>query len=209
MDEKRILIIAGIVVIIVIVATFILLFSNAEDSSYSRISILGNGSVSENGTIDVKLANGDGVALKDKDITITLKDSEGNVVFNKTAKTYVNGVANVKLTNVSAGSYDVEATFAGDDNYTSCSVSEKLKIIGPDGDEEQTEDDNATAVDTTDTVDSAQTQSSQSYSSSSYQSQSYTPPSSSDDGGSEDTYYDENGHEIEPVIDENGNEVLE
>ena len=117
MDEKRILIIAGIVVIIVIVATFILLFSNAEDSSYSRISILGNGSVSENGTIDVKLANDDGVALKDKDITITLKDSEGNVVFNKTAKTYVNGVANVKLTNVSAGSYDVEATFAGDDNY--------------------------------------------------------------------------------------------
>ena len=189
MDEKRILIIAGIVVIIVIVATFILLFSNAEDSSYSRISILGNGSVSENGTIDVKLANDDGVALKDKDITITLKDSEGNVVFNKTAKTYVNGVANVKLTNVSAGSYDVEATFAGDGNYSSCSVSEK--------------------DDTTDTVDTAPTQSSQSYSSSSYQSQSYTPPSSSDDGGSEDTYYDENGHEIEPVIDEDGNEVLE
>lgn len=209
MDEKRVMIIAGIVVIIAVAATFMLLFSNAEDSSYSRISILGNGSVSENGTVDVKLANGDGIALKDKDITITLKDSEGKVVFNKTAKTYVNGVANVKLTNVSAGSYDIEATFAGDGNYSSCSVSEKLKIIGPDGDEEQTGDDNATADDTADTVDTAPTQSSQSYSSSSYQSQSYTPPSSSDDDGSEDTYYDENGQEIEPVIDEDGNEVLE
>ena len=209
MDEKRVMIIAGIVVIIAVAATFMLLFSNAEDSSYSRISILGNGSISENGTVDVKLANGDGIALKDKDITITLKDSEGKVVFNKTAKTYVNGVANVKLTNVSAGSYDIEATFAGDGNYSSCSVSEKLKIIGPDGDEEQTGDDNATADDTADTVDTAPTQSSQSYSSSSYQSQSYTPPSSSDDDGSEDTYYDENGQEIEPVIDEDGNEVLE
>ncbi len=209
MDEKRILIIAGIVVIIAVAATFMLLFSNAEDSSYSRISILGNGSISVNGTLDVKLANDDGVALKDKDITVTLKDSEGNVVFNKTAKTYVNGVANVKLANVSAGSYNVEATFAGDGNYSSCSVSEKLKIIGPDGEEEQTEEDNATVEDTTDTVDTTPTQSSQSYSSSSYQSQSYTPPSSSDDGGSEDTYYDENGQEIEPVIDEEGNEVLE
>ena len=200
------MIIVGIIVIIAIVAAFMIFTLSAEDSGYSKISILGNGAVAENGTLNVKLANGDGIALKDKNVTITLKDSKGKVVFNKTAKTYVNGVANVRLTNISAGNYEVEATFAGDENYTSSSVSEKLKIVKVEGDEEPTDD---TADDTAAAVDNTPTQSSPSYSSNSYQSQSYTPPSSSDDGGSEDTYYDENGNEMDPVIDEEGNEVLE
>lgn len=200
------MIITGIIVIIAIVAAFMLFSSGVEDLGNSKIDIIGNSSIPENGTLNVKLENGEGIALKNKDIAITIKNSKGKVIFNKTVKTYVNGVANVKLTNMSAGDYDVNATFAGDDNYTSCSVSEKIKIVKVEGNEEPTDD---AVDDTTDTADTTSTQSSQSHSSRSYQSQSYTPTSSSDDGGSEDNYYDENGNEMDLVIDEDGNEVSE
>ena len=202
MNNKKMIIIAGIIVAIAVVAAF-MLFSSGEDAGYSKIDILGNGSVPENGTLNVKLENGQNIALKDKNVTIVIKNSKGKVVFNKTAKTYVNGVANVKLTNLGAGEYDVNATFGGDENYTSSSVSEKIKITKTESEEEPTD----TASDDTATVESSPAQSTPSSSSSSYQSQSYTPTTSDDDGG--DAYYDEDGNQIDVVIDEDGNEVIE
>ena len=127
MDKKMMIIVGGIIAI-AIVAAF-MLFSSGHDAGYSKIDIIGDGTVAENGTLNVKLENGQNIALKDKPITVTLKNSKGKVVFNKTVKTFVNGVANVKLTNVSAGEYDVNATFGGDNNYTGSSVSEKIKIV--------------------------------------------------------------------------------
>lgn len=121
---------------------------------------MGNGSIHENGTIGIKLTNGENTALKNKTVHVCVKDSEGKIVVDKTAKTYVSGVVGVGLTNVSAGEYDVNVTFEGDENYTSSSVSQKLKIIAGE----------------------------------------------SDDGGL-DTDYDENGNEMLPTIDEEGNEV--
>ena len=121
------IIIGGIIAIAIVAAAFMLFSLGTGDSGYSKIDIIGDGTVGENGTLNVKLQNGQNIALKDKNITVTLKDSKGKVVFNKTAKTFVNGVANIKLKNVSAGEYEVNATFSGDENYTASSVSEKIK----------------------------------------------------------------------------------
>ena len=206
------IIIGGIIVAIAIVAAF-MLFSPNNDSGYSKIDIIGDGNVPENGTLNVKLENGQNIALKDKNITITIKDSKGKVVFNKTAKTFVNGVANVKLTNLSPGEYNVNATFNGDENYTASSVSEKIKIVA--GESDDAGDENTTDVvaddTTTPTSDSSSSYSSQSSSSSS----SYRPSSSSSSSSSSDSsdngvyYTDENGNPAEGYIDEDGNEVYD
>ena len=176
--------------------------SSAEDVDNSKIDILGNGTIGENGTLNVKLSNDEGVALKDKEIHVAVKDSKGNTVFEKSAKTYVNGVANVKVENVSAGKYEVNVTFDGDENYTASSVAEKL-IIAKGVVEEDTNNDTDTSTAVVDTGSTpTQSSSSQSHSQSSHSSSS---SSSSSDEGSEDTYYDENGNVIEPVFDEDGN----
>jgi hypothetical protein len=209
MDKKE-LIILGILAVIAAVAIWFMYFSPVEASSdYSMINIIGDGTIGENGTVYAKLANGENVALKDKEVHITVKDSNGSVVFEDSSKTYVNGVVNFKLTNVSAGKYDVNITFDGDENFTSCSVSEKLKIEAGEV-EEDVPDEIVSSVETADTSTQDTSSSQSSYSSQSYR-QSYSSDSysSSDDVGSEDNYYDENGNEITPTYDENGNEVVD
>jgi hypothetical protein len=209
MDKKE-LIILGILAVIAAVAIWFMYFSPVEASSdYSMINIIGDGTIGENGTVYAKLTNDDNVALKDKEVHITVKDSNGSVVFEDSSKTYVNGVVNFKLTNVSAGKYDVNITFDGDENFTSCSVSEKLTIKAGEV-EEDVPDEIVSSVETADTSTQDTSSSQSSYSSQSYR-QSYSSDSysSSDDVGSEDNYYDENGNEITPTYDENGNEVVD
>ena len=209
MDKKE-LIILGILAVIAAVAIWFMYFSPVDASSdYSMINIIGDGTIGENGTVYAKLVNGENVALKDKEVHITVKDSKGSVVFEDSSKTYVNGVVNFKLTNVSAGKYDVNITFDGDENFTSCSVSEKLTIKAGEV-EEDVPDEIVASVETADTSTQDTSSSQSSYSTQSYR-QSYSSDSysSSDDVGSEDNYYDENGNEITPTYDENGNEVVD
>ena len=186
MDKKE-LIILGILAVIAAVAIWFMYFSPVEASSdYSMINIIGDGTIGENGTVYAKLVNGENVALKDKEVHITVKDSKGSVVFEDSSKTYVNGVVNFKLTNVSAGKYDVNITFDGDENFTSCSVSEKLTIKAGEV-EEDVPDEIVSSVETADTSTQDTSSSQSSYSTQSYR-QSYSSDSysSSDDVGSED-----------------------
>lgn len=212
MDRKK-LIILGILAVIVAVAIWFMYFSPFESAADSSlINILGDGTIGENGTVYAKLTNDDNVALKDKEVHITVKNSKGSVVFEDSAKTYVNGVVNFKLTNVSAGKYDVNITFEGDENFTSCSVSQELKIKAGEVEEDVPDEivDSVDSVETADTSTQDTSSSQSSYSTPSYrQSYSSSSHSSSDDGGSANNYYDENGNKVLPTYDENGNEVAE
>ena len=205
------IIIFGVIVIIAAVLASFIFSPSAEDVADSKLDILGNGTIGENGTLDVKLSNGEGIALKDKEILVTVKNSEGKIVLQKSAKTYVNGVANVKIENVSPGKYDVNVTFGGDENYTASSVVEKLTIAKGVVEEDTNNDtDTSTVVEDTTTTSSAPTQSTPSYSySQSSHSSSSSSSSSSDADDSSDTYYDEDGNQMEEIIDEDGNPTYE
>ena len=214
MDRKKLIIIGGILVVfLAVMAAFILTSSSTEDSNYSKIAILGEGAINENGSVSIKLTNGEGIALKDKEIHVTVKDSNGSTVFEDTVKTFANGVVNVKIAGVPAGEYDINATFDGDENFTGSSVAAKL-TIKPGESEEPV--DNSTATDdnvyaesqSTSTPSSSSSSSSSSYSrpSSSSISSSSSSSSSSDSGGGYDVI-DEDGHNVAPVIDEDGNPV--
>lgn len=189
------MLILGVVVVLAAVAAALALSSfTAGESHASKIDIIGNGTIEENGTLNVKLTNDQGVALKDKSIHVSVKDANGTVVFNQSATTFVNGVANVQLANVTAGEYEVNVAFDGDENYTASSASEKLTVVSSEVEEDVEEDVNATDVEESD---SYQTQSG-SYSYSPSYSPSYTPSSSD----SADNYYEENGNPADPSYDE-------
>ena len=190
---NRIIIILGIIlaVLLAIAAFFTFFPSDSADINATNLDILGNGTIGENGTLNVKLSNGEGIALRDKQINVVVKDENGSVVFEDSAKTHVNGVANVKVENVTPGEYEVTVTFDGDDNYSSSNITEKLIIaegvVEEDADSDEGGDD--------DTADDDAGSSSQASRSSSYSGRSSNgggssnggSSDSSDDGGSSDS----------------------
>lgn len=202
--DKRILVALGVLVAVAAVLAIFMAFPSDEGvDKTSNIEILGNGTIGVNGTLNVKLSSGDGVALKDKTVHVSVKDENGSVVFEDSAQTYVNGVANVKMVNLSAGEYEVNVTFDGDNNYTGSSAVKKL-IISEGVDEEDTSDDGADA-----TADDSSSQSQSSSSSYSRSYSSYNNGGGSSDGGSVDDYYDENGERTdsqpsEPSVPDSG-----
>lgn len=215
MDRKELIIIAIVAVAIVaVVATF--MFNPSNDPKYTVIDILGDGVIGDNGTIYVKLTDGNKNSLSGKTVHVKIVDKNGTVVYSQDAKTHATGVAIFKTSNLTAGEYTIEASFDGDGNHTKSSVSEKLTVKSGYVEEDV---DNSTFTNDTQTSDNAatsQSSSSSSDSSNSY-SQSYDNSQSSDsqnqetttdsDEGDPDQVIDENGNEVDSVIDENGNEV--
>lgn len=177
---NRIIIILGIIlaVLLAIAAFFTFFPSDSADINATNLDILGNGTIGENGTLNVKLSNGEGIALRDKQINVVIKDENGNVVFEDSAQTQVNGVANVKVENVSPGEYEVTVAFEGDENYSSCNITEKLIIAEGVVDEDADSDEGAD-----DAADSDADSGSQA-SSSSYSGRSYSNGGGSSDSGS-------------------------
>lgn len=210
MDKKE-MIVAGVVVVIAVIVGGIV-FAPSADAKFTTIDVLNKGDLGQNGTLYVKLTDNEKTSLSGKTLHVKLTDSKGKVVYDESVKTHATGVAIVKLDNVSAGVYNLNITFDGDANYSSSSISQKLKIKG-EHIEEQVE--NITLIEQT--LEEAQdSDSSDSLDQSSYQSSSdsyssYTPSSSSSSSSSSqdtsDNYYDENGKQILPEYDENGKEM--
>ncbi len=209
MNKRRIVVVVFILIVIAIVAA-LMLSSYGKDGNYTNLSILGNGTIDENGTVDIKLTSWEGDALENKELNVVLKDSEGNTVFKESADTKADGVASVDFINVSSGEYNINVTFSGDENYSSSSLSEKLVIgnVTEEVDDNSTNETNETEIDEDvgleETYDSSDSySSSSSYNSNNYYSPSSSSYDSSDYSESSDTY-DEDGNVVEPVIDENG-----
>ena len=226
MDKKELIIVGIIIILAVIVGST--LFASNDNSKFTTLDVLNKGAVGENGTVYVKLSDNEKTALSDKTLHIKLTNNAGKVVYEDSVKTHATGVAIIKLTNISDGNYNLNVTFDGDENHTGSSISQKLTIKSGYVDEEL---ENNTLIEETiaDAGDSSSS-SSQSYSSSSSVSQSSSQSDSShsqsnsqsdssstqestdtsqdsQSDDSADTYYDENGKEVIPEYDENGNIV--
>lgn len=211
MDKKEYVII-GIVIIIAIAVAGII-FSSPNSAKNTQIQILNNGSIGENGTIYIKLTDMEKNSLGDKPIKVSIIDKKGKAVYTKELKTHVTGMALVKVENITPDTYTVNVTFNGDANYSSSSVSKKINIVSGHVEEqlnatnediqainiEQAQDSQQNTYTPVYSTDTSYTPSS----SSSQQSSSDSRDTSSDDGG----VIDENGNAVDPVIDENGNEV--
>lgn len=207
MDKKE-LIIAGIVVVIAVTVAGII-FAPSDVAKHTTLDILNKGDYGENSTVYIKLTDDEKNALSDKTVHVTLKDKSGKVVYKKTVKTHATGVGLAKLSNVSAGEYDLNVTFDGDGNYTGCSISQKITVKG-----EVVEDivENSTLIqdtlaDNDDGSQDTQSSQSQSYTPSYSQSSSRSSSSSSSSSSSQLPSYDVDGNRALPEYDEDGNEV--
>ena len=170
---------------------------------------MNKGDLGENSTIYVKLTCGDKTSLSGKTIHIKLTDNKNNVVYDESVETQATGVAIVKLNNLGAGEYKLDASFDGDEIYTGCSISQNVTIK-----EGEVKDELANSTLIQQTIADSQGTSSQSSSApASSSSQSSSSQSSSSDSSSSSSadsssnYYDENGKEVLPEYDADGKQI--
>lgn len=221
MEIKDILIFVVVVIAAAFVASFI--FGPTSEAHDTNIQVLNKGDLGSNSTIYVKLTDNQKTSLGNETVHVKLLDNKGKAVYDKTINTRATGVGMAKLSNVSAGEYTLNVTYDGNKNFTSCSLSKKVKV--DDGVVKDVIDnstlDNATMQDILDAQQEDDQQSDQSQSSDSQQYDTQSTPSSDSgsdsrsDSGSDssssndgyDVYYDADGNEMDPVIDIDGNQI--
>lgn len=199
MDKKELIILGIIVAVAVVIAAIV--FAPQIDAKSTSIEILNEKNIGENGTIYLKLKDNEKGALSNQSIHIKLTDKNNKVVYEKTVKTHSTGVAIVKLKNVKGGTYNINATYDGDANFTGCSISQKITVKG-----EVVEDTlaNSTLIQQTIAEDNQNNDNDDSSDSSD---SSYTPsytPSSSSDSGSDSPSRDSGNDGPLPEYDEDG-----
>lgn len=126
MGRNSWIIIGLVIVVIALVAGFALMMqSHAKEDT--KLTITSAKSLEEGDKFSVKLTDLNGTSLEGKDVNVLIINKKGKVVKNESLKTNINGKAKLSL-DLKKGKYTVEATFAGDENYTNSSVVQKLKI---------------------------------------------------------------------------------
>ena len=127
MENKNIIIIMLVIIAIlaVVAGAMFLQITNAKEPT--TVKITSNKTLYEGEDITLKLTNLNKTPLSKEKVKITVKNSKGKVVANKTVKT--NGKGNAKLDlDLKKGKYNLTASYDGNENYTGNNTTQKLTI---------------------------------------------------------------------------------
>ena len=93
----------------------------------SKVKITSNKTLTEGDNLTLQLTDLNKTALSKQKVNITVKDSKGKVVLNKTVKTNSKGKAKLGL-DLKKGKYNVTVSYSGNENYTGNNTTQKLTI---------------------------------------------------------------------------------
>ena len=127
MENKNIIIILVVIIIILAAAIGFMVLKPMHAKEPTKIKVTSNKTLYEGEDVSVKLTDFNKTPLSKQNVNITIKDSKGKVVANKTVKTNDKGNAKLDL-NLKKGKYIVTATYAGNENYTGNNTTQKLTI---------------------------------------------------------------------------------
>ena len=127
MENKNIIIIMLVIIALLAVVAGAMFLQIANAKEPTAVKITSNKTLYEGEDITLKLTNLNKTPLSKEKVKITVKNSKGKVVANKTVKT--NGKGNAKLDlDLKKGKYNVTVVYAGNDNFTGSNVTQKLTI---------------------------------------------------------------------------------
>ena len=127
MESKNIIIILIVIIVILVAAIGFTVLNPIHAKEPTKIKVTSNKTLYEGNDLTVKLTDLNKTPLSKQKINITIKNSKGKVVANKTVKTNAKGKAKLDL-NLKKGKYNVTATYAGNENYTGNNTTQKLTI---------------------------------------------------------------------------------
>ena len=93
----------------------------------TKIKITSNKTLTEGDNFSLQLTDLNKTALSKQKVNITVKNSKGKVVLNKTVKTNDKGKAKLDL-DLKKGKYNVTVSYDGNENYTGNNTTQKLTI---------------------------------------------------------------------------------
>ena len=127
MEQKNIIImlVAIIVVLAAVIGFMVLNPMHAKEPT--KIKIISNKTLYEGDDLSVKLTDLNKTPLSKEKVNITVKNSKGKVVANKTVKTNDKGNAKMDL-DLKKGKYNVTVSYGGNENYTGNNTTQKLNI---------------------------------------------------------------------------------
>ena len=127
MENKNIIIILVVIIIVLAAAIGFMVLKPMHAKEPTKIKVTSNKTLYEGEDVSVKLTDFNKTPLSKQNVNITIKDSKGKVVANKTIKTNDKGNAKMDL-KLNKGKYDVTVNYAGNENYTGNNTTQKLTI---------------------------------------------------------------------------------
>ena len=127
MENKNIIIILVVIIVILAAAIGFMVLKPMHAKEPTKIKVTSNKTLYEGENMSVKLTDLNKTPLSNEMVNITVKDSKGKVVANKTVKTNDKGNAKLDL-DLKKGNYDVAVSYGGNENYTGNNTTQKLTI---------------------------------------------------------------------------------
>ena len=127
MESKNIIIILLVIIVILAAAIGFMVLKPMHAKQPTKIKVTSNKTLYEGDDLSVKLTDLNKTPLFKQNVNITVKDSKGKVVANKTVKTNDKGNAKLDL-NLKKGKYDVTIIYDGNENYTGNNTTQKLTV---------------------------------------------------------------------------------
>ena len=127
MENKNIIIILVVIIIILAAAIGFTMFNPTHAKQPTKINITSKNTLNEGDNLTLQLTDLNKTALSKQKVNITVKDSKGKFVLNKTVKTNSKGKANLGL-DLNKGKYNVTVSYSGNENYTGNNTTQELTI---------------------------------------------------------------------------------
>ena len=127
MENKNIIIILVVIIIILAAVIGFMVLKPMHAKEPTTIKITSNDTLDEGKDLTLKLADLNKTPLSNQKVNITIKNSNGKVVANKTVETNDNGNAKMDL-KLKKGKYNVDVAYGGNENYTGNNTTQKLTI---------------------------------------------------------------------------------
>ena len=127
MEFKNIVVILVVIIIILAAAIGFMALKPMHAKEPTKIKITSNKTLNEGDNMSVKLTDLNKTPLSKENVNITIKDSKGKIVVNKTVKTIDKGNAKVDL-KLKKGKYNVTVSYVGNENYTGNNTTQELTI---------------------------------------------------------------------------------
>lgn len=127
MENKNIIIVLIVIIVILAVMIGITVLHPFDSKQPSKVKITSNTALTEGDNLTLQLTDLNKTALSKQKVNITVKDSKGKVVLNKTVKTNSKGKAKLDL-DLNKGKYNVTVSYSGNENYTGNNTSQELTI---------------------------------------------------------------------------------
>ena len=127
MENKNIIIILVVIIVILAAVIGFMVLKPMHAKEPTKIKVTSNKTLSEGQDMSVKLTDLNKTPLSKQKVNITIKDSKGKVVANKTVKTDDKGNAKMDL-KLKKGNYDVAVSYGGNENYSGNNTTQKLTI---------------------------------------------------------------------------------